>query len=77
MNEYNPHWPDDLREAERTRYRAECRLRNLTARMLEAVSLSEFDAIMDQIEVARDGLYHAGQKFYELSQQYNKGQEMK
>lgn len=69
MNEYNPFWPDDLKEAERTRFRAECRLRNLTAQ-LDTVDPSDFDGLMGQIETAREELYMAGQLFFELRYQY-------
>lgn len=69
MSEYNPNWPDDLKEAERARVRAECRLRNLTAQ-LDTVPPAEFDPLMIQIETARDELYNAAKRFFELRYPY-------
>lgn len=69
MNEYNPYWPDNLKEAERARFRADCRLRNLLAQ-LDTVAPTEFDALMDLIEKEREELYMTGHKFFELRYQY-------
>lgn len=52
-------WPEELKETERRRYRAECRLRCLTA-ALDRVDPTEFDSIMAQIEATREELYAAG-----------------
>lgn len=52
-------WPEELKEAEHRRYRAECKLRCLTA-SLDRVDPAEFDSIMVQIEVTREELYAAG-----------------
>lgn len=52
-------WPEELKEAERRRYRAECKLRCLTA-ALDRVDPAEFDGIMAQIEATREELYAAG-----------------
>lgn len=76
MNEYSPYWPDELKEAERTRFRAECRLRNLTAQ-LDRVPPSEFDALMDLIEKAREDGYRAGRRFWELNYNFQMAQYMK
>ena len=51
-------WPEELKEAECRRYRAECKLRCLTA-ALDRVDLTEFDNLMSQIEAAREELYAA------------------
>lgn len=51
-------WPEELKEAERRRYRAECKLRCLTA-ALDRVDPAEFDSIMAQIEATREELYVA------------------
>lgn len=52
-------WPEELKEAERRRYRAACKLRCLTA-ALDRVDPAEFDGIMAQIEATREELYAAG-----------------
>ena len=51
-------WPEELKEAERRRYRAECKLRCLTS-ALDRVDPVEFDSVMAQIEAAREELYAA------------------
>lgn len=51
-------WPEELKEAERRRYRAECKLRCLTA-ALDRVDPVEFDSLMAQIEATREELYSA------------------
>lgn len=51
-------WPDELKEAERRRYRAECRLKCLTA-ALDHIDPTEFDVLMTQIEAAREELLAA------------------
>ena len=51
-------WPEELKEAERRRYRAECKLRCLTA-SLDRVDPAEFDGVMTQIEATREELYAA------------------
>lgn len=51
-------WPEELKEAERRRYRAECKLRCLTA-ALDRVDPAEFDGVMARIEAARDELHSA------------------
>lgn len=52
-------WPDELKEAERCRYRAECKLRCLTA-ALDRTPPEAFDALMAQIEQAQRELQQAG-----------------
>lgn len=60
MYEYNSKWPDELKEAERRRYRAECKVRCLTA-ALDRVDPGGFDALMVQIEAAQQELQAAAE----------------
>lgn len=46
-------WPDELKELNRKRYRAICRVRNLEA-SIKRVSPYEFDAVMDELEQAQE-----------------------
>ena len=48
---YNPAWPQELKDAERRRYRAACRVRCLEA-SLDRIDPAEFDQMMDQLEAA-------------------------
>ena len=61
MYEYNFSWPPELQEAERRRYRAECKVRCLEA-SLDRISMAEFDSVMAQIEAAQMELYAAAQE---------------
>lgn len=58
-------WPDELKEAERRRYRAECKLRCLTA-ALDRTPPEAFDALMAQIEQAQQELQQAGEQKIDL-----------
>ena len=52
MYDYNSAWSDELKEAERRRYRAECKVRCLTA-ALDRTPPEGFEALMAQIEAAQ------------------------
>lgn len=52
-------WPEELKEAERRRYRAECKLRCLIS-ALDRIDPAEFDGLMAQIEQARAEVQKAG-----------------
>lgn len=58
--DYCEAWPPELQEAEKRRFRAECKLRCLESN-LDRISPAEFDALMDQIEATQEELYAAGQ----------------
>lgn len=58
MYEYNDRWPAELKAAEQRRYRAECKVRCLTAN-LDRVDPAGFDALMLQIELAQEELQSA------------------
>ena len=58
-------WPDELKEAERRRYRGECKLRCLTA-ALDRTPPEAFDALMAQIEQAQRELQQAGEQKLDL-----------
>ena len=59
-------------EAERRRYRAECKARCLEAN-LERIGPGEFDALMGQIEAAQEELYQAALEVMELRWKYAQG----
>ena len=58
MYEYNRNWPPELNQAELLRYRAECKVRCLTA-ALDRTPPEAFDALMRQIEQAQQELHLA------------------
>lgn len=58
MYDYNSAWSDELKEAERSRYRAECKVRCLTA-ALDRTPPEGFEALMAQIEAAQKELENA------------------
>ena len=57
---YDNTWPEELKAAERRRYRAECKVRCLVS-MLDRVEPTGFGALMDQIEAAQTELQAAGE----------------
>lgn len=73
MTDWCAAWPDELKEAERRRYRAECKLRCLTA-SLDRVDPDGFDDLMQQIEATREELYTAGYKKIDLMYKWSAGQ---
>ena len=63
MYDYNSAWSDELKAAERRRYRAECKVRCLTA-ALDRTAPEGFETLMTQIEAAQAELENAAaQKF--------------
>ena len=64
MYEYNSRWSDELKEAERRRYRAECKVRCLTAN-LDRTEPGNFDALMSQIEAAQKELQDAAARKFQ------------
>ena len=65
-------WPQDLKDAEWRRYRAECRVRNLEG-ALDCTPPEEFDGLMSQIEAARKELIVAGQEVLQARIQWAQG----
>lgn len=63
MYEYNSKWSDELKAAEQRRYRAECKVRCLTA-ALDRVDPGSFESLMDQIEAAQRELQAAAELKY-------------
>ena len=57
---------EQLKEAKRRHYRAECRLRCLTS-ALDRTDPKDFDELMDQIEIAQAEIQEAAQRVYRLS----------
>jgi len=60
MYNYDSTWSEELKAAERWRYRAECKVRCLTS-ALDRVDPTGFDVLMDQIEAAQTELQAAGE----------------
>ncbi len=58
-------WSDELKEAERQRYRAYCKVRCLEA-SLDRTDWSEFEAVMAELELARAEGHKAGIKVIQL-----------
>jgi len=58
-SEYCQAWSQEVKDAERRRFRAECKLRCLEAN-LDRITPVEFDGLMDQIEAAQEELRTAG-----------------
>lgn len=72
MREFNPCWPPELLEADRLNYRAECKLRCLTA-CLDRTEPEDFEQVMDQIEAAKRAVFETGMTLTELRYRYNQG----
>lgn len=62
---YNASWSKELQDAERRRYRAECRVRCLES-SLDRIDPNEFDWVMDQLEAAIVEVQAAAQEAYRL-----------
>ena len=63
-------WPDDLKEVSRECYRLYCRVRNLEAN-IERVPPRDFDAVMGDLEQAREKLYVSSLAFQEKKRTWN------
>lgn len=59
---YCASWPNELKELSLRHYRAECRVRNLEA-AITRIDPCEFDALMDQLELAQQDLRKTGMRF--------------
>lgn len=70
MYRYCESWPPELKQAEQRRYRAECKVRCLTA-ALDRTAPECFDALMLQIEQAQQELLQASMKALDLIYQHN------
>lgn len=62
---YNESWPDALKDAERQRYRACCKVRCLEA-SLDRIDWSEFEAVMNELEAARAEVLVMGKRAFGL-----------
>ena len=62
---YNETWSEELKEAERQRYRACCKVRTLEA-SLDRIDISEFDDTMAKLEAANSEVLAAGALFTKL-----------
>lgn len=72
--EYCAAWPPELKEAERRRYRAACRVEMLEAQ-LSRIGPEEFDQLMEQIEAAQAEVYEAGGDVLRLKWKFYNGAE--
>lgn len=72
--EYCAAWPQELKEAERRRYRAACRVKMLEAQ-LDRIGPEEFDRLMEQIEAAQAEVYEAGDDVLRLKWKFYNGAE--
>lgn len=67
--DYCPEWPEEIKVLYRSRYRAVCRMKNLEA-YIERVTPREFDAVMDELENAREEVQTISMQFRKASKDY-------
>lgn len=63
-------WSEELRDLSRRHYRAVCRVRCLEA-ALTRTDPSDFDALMGQLETARQEVYTLGSAFWRMKYEYD------
>ena len=67
--EYCEAWPQELKEAERRRYRAACRVTMLEAK-LSRIDPVDFNWLMDALEAAQAEVYEAGAEVLRLKREF-------